>query len=115
MTTLTIVAVALLLPVSPLAHVLAFTVPPPAFLAFVATATAVYLLLVEAAKRLVLRRVGRRGSGVGQWRLEADRAAVGVVGLRRRELHREPLLRSGQSSARPRSVEATRSPRVSRW
>ncbi len=55
-TTLTIVAVALLLPVSPLAHVLAFTVPPPAFLAFVATATAVYLLLVEAAKRLVLRR-----------------------------------------------------------
>ena len=59
-TTLTIVAVALLLPVSPLAHVLAFTVPPPAFLTFVATATAVYLLLVEAAKRLVLRRIGRR-------------------------------------------------------
>jgi hypothetical protein len=30
--------------------------PPPAFLAFVAGATAVYLLLVEAAKRALMTR-----------------------------------------------------------
>jgi hypothetical protein len=32
------------------------TLPPPAFLAFVAAATAVYLLLVEAAKRRLMKR-----------------------------------------------------------
>jgi Mg2+-importing ATPase len=55
-TTLSVVAVGTYLPFSPLAGVLGFTPLPAKYFAFVAVATGVYLLLVEAAKRLLLRR-----------------------------------------------------------
>jgi hypothetical protein len=58
MTTLAVVAVGLLLPVMPFAGRLGFAVPPVGYLGFVATATAVYLMLVERMKRLVVRRLG---------------------------------------------------------
>jgi Mg2+-importing ATPase len=54
-TCLAVVALGLYLPFSPLAHVLGFTPLPAAYFAFVAVATGVYLLLVEAAKRRLLR------------------------------------------------------------
>jgi len=54
-TCLAVVAIGLYLPFSPLAHVLGFTPLPAAFFAFLAVATAAYLLLVEAAKRRLLR------------------------------------------------------------
>ncbi len=54
-TCLAVVALGLYLPFSPLAHVLGFTPLPLAFFAFLAVATATYLLLVEAAKRRLLR------------------------------------------------------------
>ncbi|MGA2511895.1 MAG: hypothetical protein ABSG27_16880, partial [Candidatus Acidiferrales bacterium] len=49
------VAVGIYLPFSPLADVLGFTPMPAKYFAFVAVATGIYLLLVEAAKRLLLR------------------------------------------------------------
>jgi Mg2+-importing ATPase len=49
------VAVATYLPFSPLAGVLGFTPLPAAYFGFVAVATGVYLVLVEAAKRIFLR------------------------------------------------------------
>jgi Mg2+-importing ATPase len=49
------VAVGIYLPFSPLASVLGFTPLPAEYFAFVAVATGVYLLLVEAAKRRLLR------------------------------------------------------------
>jgi Mg2+-importing ATPase len=48
------VALGIYLPFSPLASVLGFTPLPARFLAFVAVATGLYLLLVEAAKRRLL-------------------------------------------------------------
>ena len=54
-TCLAVVAIGLYLPFSPLAHVLGFTPLPVAYFAFLAVATAAYLLLVEAAKRRLLR------------------------------------------------------------
>jgi Mg2+-importing ATPase len=56
-TTLATVAVGVLLPVSPLAPALGFVVPPPSFGAFVAAATLAYLLLVQVAKRILVRRL----------------------------------------------------------
>jgi len=56
-TCLSAVAVAIYLPFSPLAHMLGFTPLPPRYFAFLAVATGVYLLLVEAAKQKLLRRV----------------------------------------------------------
>ena len=53
-TCLAVVAIGLYLPFSPLAHMLGFTPLPAAFFAFLAIATATYLLLVEAAKRRLL-------------------------------------------------------------
>ena len=53
-TTLSVVALGIYLPFSPLASVLGFTPLPARFLAFVAVATGLYLLLVEAAKRRLL-------------------------------------------------------------
>ena len=50
------VAIGLYLPFSPLAGMLGFTPLPGSYFAFVAVATAVYLLLVEAAKRVLLRK-----------------------------------------------------------
>ncbi|HKM82775.1 MAG TPA: magnesium-translocating P-type ATPase [Candidatus Acidoferrum sp.] len=54
-TCLASVAIGLYLPFSPLAGVLGFTPLPAKYFAFVAIATAVYLLLVEFAKRRLLR------------------------------------------------------------
>ena len=54
-TCLAVVAIGLYLPFSPLAGMLGFTPLPAAYFAFVAVATGVYLLLVEAAKRRLLR------------------------------------------------------------
>jgi Mg2+-importing ATPase len=54
-TCLAVVAFGLYLPFSPLAHMLGFTPLPTAYFVFVAVATAAYLLLVEVAKRRLLR------------------------------------------------------------
>jgi Mg2+-importing ATPase len=55
-TCLGVVAIGIYLPFSPLAGMLGFTRLPGAYFAFVAVATGVYLLLVEAAKRVLLRK-----------------------------------------------------------
>ncbi len=59
--TSTVVAVAvigILIPVTPFAHALGFVPLPPAYLGFVAATTAVYLAVVEGAKRMLVRRGG---------------------------------------------------------
>ena len=55
-TCLGVVAIGLYLPFSPLARMLGFTPLPGSYFAFLAIATPVYLLLVEAAKRVLLRK-----------------------------------------------------------
>jgi Mg2+-importing ATPase len=55
-TCLTVVAIGLYLPFSPLAGMLGFTPLPGSYFVFVAVATAVYLSLVEAAKRVLLHK-----------------------------------------------------------
>jgi len=50
-----VVAIGLYLQFSPFASVLGFTALPGAYFAFLAVATGLYLLLVEAAKRRLLR------------------------------------------------------------
>ncbi len=55
-TCLAAVAVGIYLPFSPLARVLGFTPLPATYFAFLAVATGAYLLLVEAAKRRLLRK-----------------------------------------------------------
>ena len=55
-TCLAVVAIGLYLPFSPLAGMLGFTPLPGSYFVFVAVATAVYLLLVEGAKRVLLRK-----------------------------------------------------------
>ncbi len=55
-TTLTMVAVGVALPLTPLGALLSFTMPPAGFLGFVAGATVAYLLLVEAAKGTLMRK-----------------------------------------------------------
>jgi Mg2+-importing ATPase len=54
-TCLSVVAIGIYLPFSPLAGVLGFTPLPAAYFAFLAVATAAYLLLVEVAKRRLMR------------------------------------------------------------
>jgi Mg2+-importing ATPase len=54
-TCLAVVAIGIYLPFSPLAGVLGFTPLPTRYFAFLAVATGAYLLLVEAAKRRLLR------------------------------------------------------------
>jgi Mg2+-importing ATPase len=61
-TCLAAVAVGIYLPFSPLARVLGFTPLPATYFAFLAVATGIYLLLVEAAKRLLLRGVARKNA-----------------------------------------------------
>jgi P-type Mg2+ transporter len=56
-TTLAIVAIGVVLPATPLAPLLGFTMPPPRYFALLIAAVAVYLLLVEAAKRQLVRRL----------------------------------------------------------
>jgi Mg2+-importing ATPase len=54
-TTLAIVALALVLPFLPGAHLLGFVPLPPAYFAFLGVATLTYLLLVEAVKRRLFK------------------------------------------------------------
>jgi Mg2+-importing ATPase len=54
-TTLAIVLIGILLPLSPIAGKLGFTPLPPVYYAFLAGATLTYLLLVEIAKRILMR------------------------------------------------------------
>ena len=54
-TTLAVVAVALALPFTPWAAILGFSALPPSFFAFLAAATVMYLVIVEIAKRWLLR------------------------------------------------------------
>lgn len=61
-TCLAAVAVGIYLPFSPLARVLGFTPLPATYFAFLAVATGIYLLMVEAAKRLLLRGVARKNA-----------------------------------------------------
>jgi Mg2+-importing ATPase len=56
-TTLAIVAVGLLLPFSPLAAPLGFVPLPATYFVFLGVATSTYLILVEIAKRLFVRRL----------------------------------------------------------
>jgi Mg2+-importing ATPase len=56
-TTLVVVVVGVLLPVSPLGPALGFVVPPLRFGAFVAVATLAYLVLVQIGKRILVRRL----------------------------------------------------------
>jgi Mg2+-importing ATPase len=55
-TTLLIVAIGVLLPFSPLAHVLGFVPLPAPYFVFLAASTVTYLLLVEAAKHHLFAR-----------------------------------------------------------
>jgi P-type Mg2+ transporter len=57
LTTITIVLVATLLPYTQLGALIGFTPLPIAFLLFIALATGTYLLLVEAVKRKLMRRL----------------------------------------------------------
>jgi Mg2+-importing ATPase len=61
-TCLAVVALGVYLPFSPVANVLGFTPLPLSFFVFVAVATVVYLLLVEAAKRILLHRATRNNA-----------------------------------------------------
>jgi len=61
-TCLGVVAIGLYLPFSPLAGVLGFTPLPGSYFAFVAVVTAVYLLLVEAAKQFLFRKETARNA-----------------------------------------------------
>jgi len=56
LTTLVIVCIGALLPFTPLAGALGFTPLPGAYFLFLAVATATYLVLVEVAKRVLMRR-----------------------------------------------------------
>jgi len=56
-TTLVIVLVGLLLPFTPLASVLGFTPLPATYFLFLIAATSTYLLLVEVAKRRLMKRL----------------------------------------------------------
>ncbi len=53
--TLAVLAVGLLLPLTPINHLLGFAAPPPLYYLFLVVAVATYLLLVEVAKRWFFR------------------------------------------------------------
>ena len=56
-TTLAIVAIGAVLPATPLAPILGFTMPPARYFVLLLAAVAVYLLLVEVAKQQLVRRL----------------------------------------------------------
>ncbi len=64
-TCLAVVAIGLYLPFSQLAGVLGFTPLPAAYFAFLAIATATYLLLVEGGKRLLLHKEAKHATNHG--------------------------------------------------
>jgi Mg2+-importing ATPase len=53
-TTLSVVAIGLALPATPLAPLLGFTIPPLSYFAFLVGATLTYLVLVEVVKRVLV-------------------------------------------------------------
>ena len=57
-TTLAIVVIGVVLPVTPLATLLGFTRLPASYFAFLIPATLTYLVLVDVAKRQLARRLG---------------------------------------------------------
>jgi Mg2+-importing ATPase len=65
-TCLAVVAIGMYLPFSPVASVLGFTPLPFSYFVFVAVATGVYLLLVEAAKRVLLHRATHNNAPRGE-------------------------------------------------
>jgi len=74
-TTLAIVALGILIPFLPFAARLGFTPLPPIYFAFLSVATVTYLMMVEVAKRLLMRRTLKeraalriRGSASGDLR-----------------------------------------------
>jgi len=67
-TVLMIVAAGILLPFSPLAGPLGFAPLPGIYFAYLATATFVYLVLVEFGKRLLLTRAPRGSNGTAKGR-----------------------------------------------
>jgi Mg2+-importing ATPase len=79
-TCLAAVAVGIYLPFSPLAGVLGFTPLPVAYFGFVAVAAGVYLVLVEAAKRLLLRRATRKNAPKHGDALAKQRELRGLAG-----------------------------------
>jgi Mg2+-importing ATPase len=56
-TTMVIVAIGVALPATPLAPILGFAMPPARFFVLLMAAVVVYLLLVEVAKRQLVRRL----------------------------------------------------------
>ena len=52
-----VVAVGILIPLSPLGPLFGFVVPPPAFYLFLVGTVGAYLLLVEAVKRTCMARL----------------------------------------------------------
>jgi Mg2+-importing ATPase len=60
-----VVAIGMYLPFSPLASMLGFTPLPLSYFAFVAAATAIYLLMVEFTKRILLHRATRNNAPRG--------------------------------------------------
>ena len=58
LTTLLIVAVGIILPLTPIASLLGFTTLPASYFAFLIPATITYLALVDVAKRRLARRLG---------------------------------------------------------
>jgi len=60
LSSLSVVAVALLLPLTPLGDLFKFVSPPPAFFLFLVAFVAVYLALVETLKRLFYKRYAHR-------------------------------------------------------
>ena len=58
LTTLLIVAVGIMLPLTPIASLLGFTTLPASYFAFLIPATITYLALVDVAKRRLARRLG---------------------------------------------------------
>jgi Mg2+-importing ATPase len=54
-----VVAVGLLIPLTPLGSLFGFVLPPPGFYLFLIATVAAYLLLVEVAKHVYYQKAGR--------------------------------------------------------
>jgi Mg2+-importing ATPase len=59
-----VVAVGLLIPLTPVGTLFGFVMPPPAFYMFLIVAVAAYLALVEVVKHAFYRAYRRRGSAI---------------------------------------------------
>jgi Mg2+-importing ATPase len=85
-TCLAVVAIGTYLPFSPLAGILGFTPLPAAYFAFLAIATAAYLLVVEAAKRRLLNWTtqmnGMKIEEAGTWKGRAKSDTAQMAGTR---------------------------------